>query len=142
MVFPYFLVDSDLISKISKFLQRNSMMFGVRLFQRKHFSTSNMGAAETNPRPTDCFPTFGPNMGELYLNNTFNGFIFFSASFWYNKILISLFQTSKPDIFMISGFSKPWSPVFIAFIIPKYFNKCQKVCGNIFKKIYFGISGF
>ena len=33
---------------------------------------------------------FGPNMGKVYLNNTFNGFIDFSASFWYNKISISL----------------------------------------------------
>ena len=52
----------------------------------------NVGAAETKP-PThrDFFPKFGPNMGEMYLYNTSNGFIDFFASFWYNKILISLF---------------------------------------------------
>ena len=51
----------------------------------------NMGAAETKP-PThrNSFPKLGPSMGEMYLNNTFNGFIYFSASFWCNKIPISL----------------------------------------------------
>jgi hypothetical protein len=42
---------------------------------------------------------------------------------------------------MISGFSKPWSPVFLAFIIPKYFKKYGKVYGDIFKTYYFYISG-
>ena len=34
---------------------------------------------------------FGPNMGEMYLDNTFNSFIYFSASIWYDKIPISLY---------------------------------------------------
>ena len=34
---------------------------------------------------------FGPNMVTMYLDYIFNGLIIFSASFWYNKILISLF---------------------------------------------------
>ena len=29
------------------------------------------------PRPTEMFSKFGPNIGELYLNNRFNGFIDF-----------------------------------------------------------------
>ena len=37
---------------------------------------------------------------------------------------------------MISGFSNPWSPVFMASIIPKYFKKYQKVYGNILVKYY------
>ena len=36
-------------------------------------------------------PEPSPTMGEMYLNNIFNCFIDFSASFWYNKIPISLF---------------------------------------------------
>ena len=54
------------------------------------------GAAEIKP-PThrDLFAKFRvifrSNLGNMYLNNTSNGFIFFSASFWYNKIPISLF---------------------------------------------------
>ena len=31
--------------------------------------------------------------------------LIFSASFWYNKIRISLFEKSETLIFMISGFS-------------------------------------
>ena len=43
-------------------------------------------------------------MVKLYLNNTFNILIDFSASFWYNKIPISLFYISIFRFFMIYGF--------------------------------------
>ena len=47
---------------------------------------------------------FGPIMGEMYLNNILNISIVFSASIWYNKIPISLFERAETLIFMISGF--------------------------------------
>ena len=47
---------------------------------------------------------FGHFMVKLYLNCIFNGLIVFSASDWYNKSPISLFEISKLEIFMISGF--------------------------------------
>ena len=47
---------------------------------------------------------FGHCMVKFDLNSWLNILIDFPASDWYNKIPISLFQTSKLDIFMISGF--------------------------------------
>ena len=67
-------------------------------------------------------------MERLYLNNRFNGLIDFPASDWYYKIPISLF--SKLDILMISGFPKPWKPVFIRFVTPECFNKSKKMMGT------------
>ena len=78
---------------------------------------------------------FGHCMVKLFLNNRLNGLIVFSASDWYNQIQISLFQTSKLDIFMIAGFPKPWIPVFIVFIIPKCFKNTRKIWG-ILEKYY------
>ena len=43
-------------------------------------------------------------MVEMYLNNTLNSFVDFSASDWYNKIPISLFQKPKNIICMNLGF--------------------------------------
>ena len=41
-----------------------------------------------------------------------------SASDWSNQIPISLFETSKLDMFMIYAFPKPWKPVFIHLLYP------------------------
>ena len=78
---------------------------------------------------------FGNFMVKLYLNNKFNGLIDLSASEWHNQIPISLFQTSKLDILMIYGFSKPWKPVFTHFIITKCFTKYKKNRGTSQKHI-------
>ena len=43
---------------------------------------------------------------------------------------------------MIYGFSKPWNPVFIHFIIPKYFKKYKKHHGDILEKYYVHNSTF
>ena len=45
--------------------------------------------------------------------------------FWSYKISVLLLQRTKPNISMISGFVNPWSPIFIHFIIPKYFTKSR-----------------
>ena len=43
---------------------------------------------------------------------------------------------------MIFGFLKPWSPVFIHFIIPKYFKEYKKNHGDILENIIFHIWEF
>ena len=47
----------------------------------------------------------------------------YSASFWSNEISVILCEGPKPNISMISGFLEPWSPVFMAFIIPKILQR-------------------
>ena len=50
---------------------------------------------------------FGPFMVQMYLNITFNGFIIFSASDWYTKVPIPLFERPETLMFMISWFLNP-----------------------------------
>ena len=50
--------------------------------------------------------------------------------------------TSKSRNSTISGFLKPWNPVFIRFILPKYFKKYMKNHGNILEKGYFPYLNF
>ena len=66
----------------------------------------------------------------------------FAASDWYHKIPISLFLLSELDIFMITGFSNPWKPVFIHFIQQKDFKKYKKHDGNILETYYFPYLNF
>ena len=77
---------------------------------------------------------------KILLNKRFKSFIYFSASDWSNKIPISLFQKSKCRNSMISGFSKPWNPAFIHFIIPKYFKIIQEKSWGYLRTILFFIS--
>ena len=51
--------------------------------------------------------SFGHFIVNMYLNNTFNSFLHFSASDWYNKIPISLFQRPKTPNSKISWFLNP-----------------------------------
>ena len=67
-----------------------NLEYGINLFQITW--NGHVGPRNNTPDPLRFFSKLGPNMGGMYLNNTFNGFIYFSASFWYNnKIPISLF---------------------------------------------------
>ena len=61
----------------------------------------------------------------------------FAASDWYNKIPVSLFQTSNSWLLMISGFVEPWKPVFTHFILPKCFRKYKKIMGTSWENIMF-----
>ena len=43
---------------------------------------------------------------------------------------------------MMSGFSKPWNPIFIAFITPKYSKNIRKYMGASLKHIIFAYMDF
>ena len=78
---------------------------------------------------------FGPNTGEMYLNNTSIALLFFSASIWYNKIPISLFEKPETLIFMISGFLDLLLIAFIgqsmALLANEWFNSYYFLLINI-----------
>ena len=48
-------------------------------------------------------------------------------------------RDQKPNMFMISGFSKPWSPVFLGLNIPKYFKRYEIIWKH-FCKFYWCVT--
>ena len=84
---------------------------------------------------------FGPNMVNIYLNNTFNSLIIFSASVWYNKIPISLFQRPETPNFMISQCFNPSPGPKTNFIYlwrgQDTLNKSRIILGTSWKNIIF-----
>ena len=61
----------------------------------------------------------------------------FSAPDWYNRIPISLFQPSKLDMFMISGWIfEPVEARMYSFYSTKMLQKIQEKSGNILGKAF------
>ncbi len=60
----------------------------------------------------------------------------YSDQFWSNKMSVLLCEVPKPNIFMISGFLNPWSPLFMEVNIQKILQTNKKHM-DAFLKILF-----
>ena len=87
------------------------------------------------------WPRQGSIMMQMYLNNTLNSFICFSsASFWYNKIPISLLlegpNSKFHDFFVLEPATKPPNQHYRSLEIPGHLKKTKKKYRNILGKYY------
>ena len=120
-------------------LVKHSLKMSPEPFKWSPMKSKVIWVLAINGRAARRWTQNGQFLWKWLLTNKFKNFIYFSASDRFNKIPISLFQTSKRRNSMISGFSNPWNPVFIHLIILKILQNIQEDHGGILENIIFHI---
>ena len=86
----------------------------------------------------DCFAKFEPNMGEMYLNNTFNSFFLFSLRFGIVKSRFHYFRHRNFTFSWFLDFLNPQKPVFTHLLYQKAQKKTINIVEHPGQNIIFG----